>query len=635
MKYNNLAGFKTIDQYVNDKLTRLNKINHSFGDVYEMMFENESNIFFEESQGYRIKKITYGDAKRNVETIAKRIKAKFPGASYNSVIGLYLDNSHTWIEAFWAILKCGFRPLLLNMRLDEDVLEYSIDITNCVGVISNGKIFSVPALLENELYQEKEIEVSGDFGEEFFVMSSGTSNNVKICAYSAKEIINVLAQSKEIILSNKLIKKHYDGELKLLALLPFYHIFGFVAVYLWFAFYARTFVRLNNFNPVTVQNTIKRHHVTHIFAVPLFWQKTYDAAIKEIKNRGDKIYRKFEKGLKLSSKPVIGSLITKFAFKQVRDNLFGNSISFMITGGSMIDKKVLEFFNAIGYHLANGYGMSEIGITSVELTNDKKYLNNASIGKPLTGVRYQINDKGELSVKGDTIARRIIENKGVKKTEGEWFETHDLAKEIDGKYYLFGREDDLVISITGENLNPNIIEEKLLVENASNVCLINGKNGALPVLLVSINKFLIADKANELIKNLVTKIKENNLSSQIGKVVLIAEPFIKGEEFKMNRKRIESDYYDGKLAIYQPRKESSEDSDEISNKIKEYFAVALNKGVEDIASESDFFLDEGGTSLDYYVIVSQIQEDFGVNISDSSTPLNTVKDIATYIRENL
>ena len=88
-----------------------------------MMFEDESNTFFEESLGYRIKKITYGESKKNVDIIAKSIKAKYPGAKYNAVIGLYLDNSHTWIETFWAILKCGFKPLFLNLRLSEELLD--------------------------------------------------------------------------------------------------------------------------------------------------------------------------------------------------------------------------------------------------------------------------------------------------------------------------------------------------------------------------------------------------------------------------------------------------------------------------------------------------------------------------------
>ena len=73
MKYNNLAGFKTIKQFINDKLARLNKIEPSFDSLYPLMFENEENIFFEESNGYKIKKVTYKEAKDNIDLIAKNI----------------------------------------------------------------------------------------------------------------------------------------------------------------------------------------------------------------------------------------------------------------------------------------------------------------------------------------------------------------------------------------------------------------------------------------------------------------------------------------------------------------------------------------------------------------------------------
>ena len=40
------------------------------------------------------------------------------------------------------------------MRLNDESLEYAMDITDCCGVISNGKIFHVPTLLEEELLKE-------------------------------------------------------------------------------------------------------------------------------------------------------------------------------------------------------------------------------------------------------------------------------------------------------------------------------------------------------------------------------------------------------------------------------------------------------------------------------------------------
>ena len=67
--------------------------------------------------------------------------------------------------------------------------------------------------------------------------------------------------------------------MKLLMFLPLFHIFGLVASYFWFAFFGRTFVFLSDYSPNTILSTIRRHKVTHLFAVPLLW----DTLAKEIK----------------------------------------------------------------------------------------------------------------------------------------------------------------------------------------------------------------------------------------------------------------------------------------------------------------------------------------------------------------
>ena len=202
----------------------------------------------------------------------------------------------------------------------------------------------------------------GAFGEEILLMSSGTTSMPKICVYTAEEFYNQIRGSYGIIRRCAQMKKHYEGSLKQLTFLPFYHIFGLTAVYVWFAFFSRTFVRLNDMMPQTIVNTIKRHKVTHIFAVPLFWEKVRDQALSTIKNRGEETYKKFTRGLSIAEKigdiPLLGDLFIKIAFREVRENLFGDSICFLISGGSSVSPEVLKFFNYIGYHLANGYGMT-------------------------------------------------------------------------------------------------------------------------------------------------------------------------------------------------------------------------------------------------------------------------------------
>ena len=636
MKYTNIANKKSINEFVYYKLSLLEKSEVSFKSLFELMFSEKENTFYEYHTSFNEYKITYQQAYDDILHLAASLK-KTIKLEKNSIVGLYLDNDINWIKAFWAILYLGYRPLLLNLRFTDEVINKLLKDIDCHLVISNGKKFDVETI-EYKKIELVDDKVESDFANEIFFLSSGTTSNIKVCAYSSKEIFNIIVRAKDVVLGNKLVKKHYNGELKLLMLLPLYHIFGFVALYVWFAFFSRTFVELLDMSPKNVLDTINRHNVTHIFAVPLFWNKIYESAMKEINGRGEKTAKKFEKGLKISNKlgnTALGRLFRKVAFKEVRDGLFFDHVNFCISGGSNIDRRVLSFFNGIGYHLTNGYGSTEIGITSFELSNKYKYLNNASIGKPLRGYEYKINEEGELLVKGNSISKYIITGKEKVIYDGGYFNTHDLMAFKDGRYYANGRKDDLIIPKSGENINPNLIEEKLKINGVNELCLIKDKDDNSPILLVEVNKYLSEEKAKETLSNIKNKIVELGFNNQIGQVVIVKDNLLDKDDFKINRTKVMKKYYANAFNVFSNEsKSSSGDIDEITSKVKELFSKALGKEVNEI--EADFFLDLGGSSLDYFTLVSDIHEEFGVDIySANEFSLSSIKAISDYIKSKL
>ncbi len=641
MKKPALGGFSTIDSFVADKLKRYSKLNKDFDTLFEFMFSERENVMFEKSVGFRIVKTTYGETRERILCRAAVLSKKLAGFKGGSAIGLHLVNSAEWIELFWAILACGFRPLLINTRLSASLIEQGISSVHAAAVIAADESieFSVPTIPLSELEPGSEKYSPFCFGESIFVMSSGTSDRIKICEYSAAELYQTIVSSTEIIRTCPAIKKHYKGQLKLLAFLPFYHIFGFTAVYLWFGFFSRTFVLLNDYAPATIIDTIRRHEVTHIFAVPLFWNKVHDEAIREIKARGSATYEKFSKGMRLSVKlarvPFVSKLFRKAAFREVREKLFGESIRFMISGGSEISCGVLEFFNGIGYRLANGYGMTEIGITSVELSSDFRKLCSGSVGLPLASVEYSAGENGELLVRGSSLAKRIIEGGSVQTTEG-WFHTADLAEFKNGRWYVSGRLDDIVISPAGENLNPRLIEAKLLVPGAREICLtsVREKGCIVPTLVVSLQPLLESEGVNRVYADIKTKLTETGLDGQIEKIVLVREPLIGSDDFKLNRAKTAKRLMNGEFTPADPGAEASPDeSDMLTEHIRGLFAKALGTDAANISPQADFFLDAGGSSLDFFGIVSELQADYGITFPASSgKSLTSPAEIAEYIR---
>lgn len=635
---------RNIDDFVEQKLNRLNSEEKSFETLFKYMFSERENILYERSRGYRIERTTYGEAYETILKTASALSYQLREVPKNSIVGLYMENCVEWIEMFWGILAAGYRPLLMNTRISDSALEELLKTVEVRAVISEEKKFSsCPCYSCNEVIGGLSDVENTSFGTEVLFMSSGTSDNIKVCAYSAEEFFWQISDSYYIICKCKLMKKHYNGKIKQLTILPFYHVFGFIAVYLWFTFFSRTLVHLEDLSSQTVLNTIRRHDITHIFAVPLFWDTVYKQAMQTIKDKGEDTYKKFQKGMKISKalegSPLLSDFFSRIAFKEVRDNLFGDSISFMISGGSEIREEVLAFFNAIGYRLADGYGMTEIGITSVELENNRRKLNSCSVGRPFHSVQYKIDENGELLVNAKTAAKYTICG-GVKEERPEWFNTHDLAETTtpgnknNAGYRIMGRQDDLVIGSNGENLNPNVIEPLI----RRDTCLI--KDGSKPVLLVSIPGYLTKERFFAIQDDINSQIRTLGLANLVGSPVYISDVFVKDEEFKKNRHRIREDYVAGMLHIIENRDlenvGSRQNDSEIKKHIRALFATAVSKDELEIGGSSDFFLEAGGNSLDYFALISQIQNDYGVQVpTDQSTQLTTVDKLSEYVEEKL
>ena len=634
MRYNNLGGHLFANPYVAEKLRRFSSAEHSFETLFGLMFSESGNILYERREEDRIRKTTYGEAKEHILHRAAALKSLLAGIPHDSVVGLYMENSLAWIECFWAILCAGYRPLLMNLRLDGQTLETALHDAGAAAVITAGKKFPLLCVDPDALSGEERI-TGTEFGTELFVMSSGTSASVKLCAYSAEELYYQICDSYHIIRRCRLIKSRYRGELKHLVFLPFYHIFGLTAMYIWFAFFGRTFVHLDDLAPQTIVDTIRGHAVTHIFAVPLFWARVYDQAIRTIRTRGEETARRFDRALRLalrlSAIPPLGRLFSRLAFREVREKLFGESIRFMITGGSRIRTEILEFFNGIGYRLVNGYGMSETGICSVELSTRRSLLLGGSVGRPMASLEYRIAEDGELLVRGGAIARSVLEG-GRKTRTDDWFRTRDLAECRNGHYFILGRKDDLVIGPAGENLNPELIEERLRSDELPQLALVKA-NG--PTLLCELPQGMSSDERHAAELRLRDRLSELGLAGQIARIRWTAGPLVQNGDFKVNRRRLREDLLAGRLEMAEDpavRPETAQD-DRFLRELIDAVASALGTDPTEIGVSSDFFLDLGGTSLDYFALMAALQEKYGIDFpSEGGSGISTVEGLYEYLR---
>ena len=639
MKLRNVHGFNNIDDYVRYKLDLYGQKEKTMETLFELMFDETDNVMIETTDGYRIHKVTYGAFKNKILAAVPSVAKAFSDVPCGEMIGLYMENCPEWLLCFWAILAAGYKPLLMNTRLSDEALNTILQRYDVKGVISDGKTFAVKTVSrEIAIAPSAETVAPRAFGKEILFMSSGTSGHVKLCAYNGENFYYQICDSANIITTCPDIRRHYHGELKHLMLLPLCHVFGFTAVYLWFGFFSRTFVFPKDLNPTTIQRTVKKHEVTHIFAVPMVWDAVAKAAVNKIKARGQKTYRSFQRANAfVNATGRLGDLIAKQLLSEVRDGLFGQSIQFMISGGSEISATTLSFFNGIGYHLANGYGMTEIGIISVEKAKNKKILNSGSIGSPFGYTTHTLDSDSCLLVGGKTRAARILVDGEETITQNDrMFATGDMMRYEKGRYFVDGRADDLIICENGENLAPRLAEKELQVEFVDNVCVFPEENGRV-ALVASVPGCYAEERLLGVHKALCDAISAAKLDRVIRRIYFTNEPLLAADDFKLSRKKIARRIADGTMHVFDPAnvgKYSEVLLVGLERDLQACFAAVLEIEPAAVGKNTHFFHDLGGTSIDYHMLLGKIRSTFGVEIQNQDgLHLATVGEFAAYIQQ--
>ena len=615
--------------------------------IFEIMFDAEDNILCEGNDGFRIYKHSYRETKEKILCAAAGLFAKI-GATH-SYVGLEMENGPDWIVAFWAILASGNKPYLVNMRYPDSLTQGILATLDIKYIVCQGNtLLSDESIDIDSLYIDAPLPPEEVFENELAFSSSATSMNEVVCFYKGEQIAEQILNFKSIIKENPRMAKHYKGSLKQLAFLPFYHVFGLFAVYFWFTFFGRTLVFLRDYSAETILKTCKRHSVTHIFAVPMLWHTIEKQITATLLKEGKKKQKKFAKGIKAMTAlqnlfPAFGPELAKGVMKQVTDKLFGPSICFCINGGSYVRDSALKMLNGIGYSLHNGYGMSEIGITLVELRRKPKYRNLNSIGRPFDSVEYKIDDNSVLLVKGSSLCTRKLINGEPMEFDG-WFNTGDRMTEKDGYYFILGRNSDVVIGENGENINPDTIEQRFSLNGASALSVLGlpGESTEELSIVVQINPYLGRDSIDRIISETYAVNETLPTASSIRKFYFTFDELAPPSAVKVSRAQLLKKITDGKITLtpFADMKASGGDSGEVNPvllaEVKGIIAQVLSIDADSIDAHSHIFFDLGGTSIQYFSILSALSEKFNItNYEKEDKYRYTAKEICEYIERNI
>ena len=126
---------ENLNKYINSKMKKLNNSKKTFKDIFEITHDQDDRVFAEITDAYKIKKMSYTECKNQSIKTALYLEDKLSHIEKNSFVGLMMDNSITWITTFLGLLMAGYKPVLLNLRLNNILLNEVISLTNLKCIV--------------------------------------------------------------------------------------------------------------------------------------------------------------------------------------------------------------------------------------------------------------------------------------------------------------------------------------------------------------------------------------------------------------------------------------------------------------------------------------------------------------------
>ena len=154
-------------------------------------------------------------------------------------------------------------------------------------------------------------------------------------------------------------------------------------------------------------------------------------------------------------------------YKENINKAFGERIKYLFCGGAYFDENIRRIYKDKKLNMMEAYALSE---TSSSFSIEYPYTDDTkSVGTIFEDIDVRIlkpdeTGNGEIAVKGDNVFLGYANNSELTKKafndEGYFF-TGDIGYVKDNKLYITGRKKNVIIGTNGENISPDVLEDKI------------------------------------------------------------------------------------------------------------------------------------------------------------------------------
>ena len=248
---------------------------------------------------------------------------------------------------------------------------------------------------------------------------------------------------------------------------------------------------------------------------------------------------------------------------------FGGHISFYGIGGAKLDPEVEKFLLKAKFPYAIGYGLTETSPLLGYSMNGWRTV--GSFGYPVYNVKLKLHNvnpetgEGEVVAKGPNVMLGYYKDPKRTKsafTEDGWFRTSDIAVQDEkGRFYIKGRNNNMILGPSGENIYPEEIENVINNVEGVSESIVVERDGRLVALVAPQENFIQWDKESEdklyekldAWKKKLLSVTNKNVSkaSQVSSIEVMKEPFEKTATQKIRRFK----YKDSAPTVEEEKKE--------------------------------------------------------------------------------
>ncbi len=217
---------------------------------------------------------------------------------------------------------------------------------------------------------------------------------------------------------------------------------------------------------------------TSLIGVPRVWEKLQAgltagiqadpdeqrrAAILGAIEVGRKLVRFEQSGQEPPAELVAAAERARPVWMAIRTKVGLQDLEWAITGAAPINPEIIEFFQALGIKLWEGWGMTECTVGATYNPLDR--IKNGTVGIADPGIEMKVAEDGEVLLRGGNLMRGYY--KEPEKTAetidaAGWLHTGDVGEiDSDGYLRIIDRKKELIITAGGKNISPANLEALL------------------------------------------------------------------------------------------------------------------------------------------------------------------------------